>query len=222
MAVTNQDTTRNVYNKSYEVRPDLVSDDDILANFKEVGRIFFDETDGFNKYWDGSSFISLAGDNTNGWAQYKDDQYTSGSPLVINSGSTTTIDNNSATSITSQLPIGVDSFYDNATSRITPENSGDAYLLRVDFSAFTSSPSGLAKVKIDIGDGITPNVILERSFTFPKGTGLSNATNYSTTTSIYSLGTFLANGGLVQVESVTGNTSVYDINFVITRVHKAT
>lgn len=158
-------------------------------------------------------------EESTGWAQYKDDQYTSGSPLVISAGATTTLDNNAGSTITTQLPVGVTALYDSLTNKITPENSGDAYLVRVDFTAFTSSPSGLAKLQIDIGGA--QGIIIDRGFTFPKGTGSGNAQDYSMTSLVYSLSTFVANGGTVQIESVTGDTSVYDINFVISRVHKA-
>lgn len=207
----------------YAVVADRVTTSERLLLEPVEGAVVFDVTlNAYAAYRDGGWQIFNDSNSVGtGWAQYKDNQYTSGSPLVVSASSTTTIDNNSASTITSHLPTGVVSFYDNTSSRITPESVGDAYLLRIDFTAYTSSPSGLAKIKIDIGDGITPNVIVERGFTFPKGTGSGNAQDYSTTTMLYSLSTFLANGALIQIESLTGTTSIYDVNFVITRVHKA-
>jgi hypothetical protein len=211
-------------NTRYAVVADKMSTAERLASAPREGVIVYDtDLDLFAAY-KGSDWQLFNDGNSigTGWAQYKDDQYTSGSPLSVAEGNTVTIDNNGGSTIKSHLPTGITDFYDVATSKITPENSGDAYNIRIDFSAYTSSPSGLAQLKIDIGDGITPNVIVTRAFTFPKGTGSGNATKFSTTTTFYSLGTFLANGGAVQVESLTGNTTLYDVNFVITRTHKAT
>jgi hypothetical protein len=154
-----------------------------------------------------------------GWAQYKDTAYTSGSPLTVTQGSTVTLANNAGSTITSHLPSGVTAFYDGTTNKITPENSGDFYEVRIDFNAWTDNNNGLAVVKLDIGGSM--GVILQRLVNFPRGTGSGNVRSYSTTTGIYTLDTFLANGGTLQIESITGTTTIYDINFVINRTHKA-
>lgn len=154
-----------------------------------------------------------------GWASYGDSTYTSVSPLVIAEGATAVIGNNAANVINGQLPIGVSSFYDGATNKITPENSGDAYIIRIDFSAFTSNQNGLATLELDIGS--PQNEILRRGFTFPKGSGLANRIEVSASTLVYSLDTFIANGGSVELRSDAGNTSIYDVTFIISRVHKA-
>lgn len=165
-----------------------------------------------------SDVQSIINSNT-GWAQYSDSQYTSGSPLVVTEGNTAVITNNANSIINSQLPFGVTSLYDSATNKITPDKSGDAYMIRIDFTAFSSSQSGLATLELDIG--APQNEILRRGFTFPKGAGLANAIELSTSTLVYTLDTFLANGGSVELRSDEGNTSVFDITFVISRIHKA-
>lgn len=157
--------------------------------------------------------------NTNtGWAQYKDTSLTSIAPQLVLEGITATLTNNALSTIVSNLPIGGGALYDAATSKITPYSSGDAYMLRVDFKAFTSSQSGLLSLKLDIGGA--QGVIFDRDITFPKGTGLSNVRSVSTSSLIYTLDTFVANGGAIQVESIVGNTSIYDVTYVISRIHK--
>lgn len=153
-----------------------------------------------------------------GWAQYKDDQYTSSSPLVIPQGSTVTLGNNAASVIESQLPDGVSSFYDESTNEILGISSGDALLVRIDVTAFTSSQNGLAKVRFDIAG--SQGVILNKTISFPKGTGLSNANEFSSTSFVYSLDTFVANGCELKIESITGQTSIFDVNYVVGRWHK--
>lgn len=152
-----------------------------------------------------------------GWAQYADDSLSSGSPQVVNEGVTAVLTNNAANVISSQLPNGVTSLYDGA--KITPENSGDMYMIRINLTAFTSSQNGVLEIALDIGG--TQNVILAKDVSFPRGTGLANARDISESFLVYSLGTFVANGGEIKVTSVTGNTSIYDVTYVISRVHKA-
>lgn len=154
-----------------------------------------------------------------GWAQYSDTQYTSASPLTVAEGNTAVITNNAVNSITTHLPAGVTALYDPVTNKITPENSGDAYMIRVDFTAFSSNQSGLATLELDIG--APQNEILRRGFTFPKGAGLSNAIEVSTSSLIYTLDTFIANGGSLELRSDVGNTSIFDIGLVISRIHNA-
>ena len=72
-------------------------------------------------------------ENTFGWAEYADDQYTSVSPLTITAGDTVTVFNNVASSITSDLPIGIDSLWNRTDSTIIAQNVGDAYTIRIDF-----------------------------------------------------------------------------------------
>jgi len=139
--------------------------------------------------------------------------------LVVTEGNETILYINGATTIKSQLPEGITDLYDVETSKLLGINSGDAYLLRFDAKIFTSNPSGLAKLKIDIGGA--QGVILNQPINFPKGTGLSNVNNYNTTLWYYSLDTFVLNGGDIIIESVTGDTSIFDISINPSRIHKA-
>lgn len=154
-----------------------------------------------------------------GWAQYSDTQYTSASPLTITEGNTAVITNNAVNSITTHLPAGVTALYDPVTNKITPENSGDAYMIRVDFTAFSSNILGIATLELDIGSPQTE--ILRSGFTFPRGAGLLNAIDVSTSSLVYTLDTFVANGGSLKLSSAVGNTSIFDIGLVISRIHKA-
>jgi hypothetical protein len=154
-----------------------------------------------------------------GWAQYKDNVYTSSNVLSITSGATVNLPNNAGSTITSQLPYGVTSFYDESTTKITPENSGDFYIIRVDFTAYTNNNNGLFEIQLDIGG--LQGVIFSDTFDFPRGTGSANARKISTSIGFYTLDTFVANGGQFKIKGITGTTSIYDINFVVSRTHKA-
>lgn len=116
-----------------------------------------------------SSIVEAYQDSATGWAQYSDGQYTSGSPLNVVQGDTVTLTNNAASTITSQLPLGVTSWWNNSTNKFTPSNVGDAYEVRIDFKASTNNVSGYGSILLDIGG--SQGIILGRLFTFPKGSG---------------------------------------------------
>jgi hypothetical protein len=159
-------------------------------------------------------FVDTASTQTTGWALYQDDVYTSGAPFVISAGVTSDLPNNAATIIDTFVPPGVTVLYDGTV--ITPENIGDAYEIRIDFKTSNNNVSGLADLIIDIGAPV--GAIATRTFSFPKGAGTT--IDYSTTTAFYSLATFVTNGGTIKINSITGDTSVWDISYTIFRTHK--
>lgn len=65
MAITNQDTTRQIYDKLYEVRPDIVDDSDNLTNFEKKGATIYDDDDDVLKYWNESQWVSITGSSSN-------------------------------------------------------------------------------------------------------------------------------------------------------------
>lgn len=153
-----------------------------------------------------------------GWAQYGDSQYTSASPLVISTETNSIIDiDGLGTTVKTQLPDGITDFYDTVNSKIIPENSGDGYSFSIGFKASNTSNNGDATIFVDIGGSFTR--IFPRVFRFPRGSGVAH--EFFFTTQFYTLGTFVANGGIIKIESGTGNTSIYDITLQIHRTHKA-
>lgn len=155
-----------------------------------------------------------------GWAQYSDGQYTSTSPLEVGVGVTVLLTNNALSTIKSQLPTGVTDFYDSVTNTITPDTLGDGYIVRINMKTHSTSNTGYGELYIDIGDGVTPIKIIELPVTFPRGTGLVNVRPYTSSSFVFALDTFITNGGKIYYESVRGNTSIYDIVFLIERTSK--
>lgn len=153
-----------------------------------------------------------------GWAQYGDSQYTSASPLVITQGNTQVIDiDGLGNTVKSQLPVGVTDFYDTGLSKITPVNEGDGYNFSLEFKAQTTSNSGYATVFVDIGGSFVR--LFPRAVLFPKGA--NNTEEFYFTSQFYTLNTFLANGGLIKIESNQGTTSIFDISLQIHKTHNA-
>ena len=124
--------------------------------------------------------------------------------------------NNAGTSITDYLPqcaIGT-GFYDG--TYITPCTVGDYYILTVRFTARHSlGLSGVFEFGVDIGGAV--GVIFRQVQSMPKGAGTDNF--YSLAIPFYSLDTFLANGGRVQITQVAGGTlSIFDIEYQVALV----
>lgn len=154
--------------------------------------------------------------NKTGWAQYNDTVYTLASPFVINSGVTSILPNNAGSNITTYLPSNVTAFYNQATTKITPQNVGDYYGINIRFKAKNTNVSGVFDIGLDIGGSL--GVIFKETFLFAKGAGVEQ--DFNILISGYSLNTFVANGGIPKITSITGNTSIYDISYQISRTHK--
>lgn len=166
------------------------------------------------------AIAALEATNVNtGWAIYSDTEYTEGSPLVINSGQTVQLTNNAGTVIDSQLPNGVTSFYNNVSDRVLGINSGDAYSVRISFKAKTNNNNGYAEIDFNIGASTGETVILTRDVNFPRGSGVERA--FTSTNLVYSFPTYVENGCAFEFRGITGNTSIYDISFMIARLHNA-
>jgi len=154
--------------------------------------------------------------NKTGWAQYSDTVYTVGSPFVINSGVTSILPNNAGSNITTYLPSNVSAFYDQATTKITPQNIGDYYGINIRFKAKNTNVNGVFDIGLDIGGSL--GVIFKETFLFAKGAGVEQ--DFNILISGYSLTTFVANGGIPKITSIVGDTSIYTITYQISRTHK--
>lgn len=163
----------------------------------------------------GSDNYTLSG-STNlsklGWARYVGDKYTVSSPFTIAQGVTSTLPNNAASKIETYLPFGITSFYDG--NKITPAKVGDYYIFTIRFKAKGTNTNSVFNFGIDIGGSL--GIIFPETILFPKGANTEQ--KFSIDATGYSLDTFLSNGGLVKITAVTGNISIYDIEFQITRV----
>jgi lysophospholipase L1-like esterase len=156
-------------------------------------------------------------DSMTGWASYVDNAYTSGSPFVVTAGNTDTLENNAATSITNQLPLGVTAFYNATTKKITPARDGDWYNCIIRFKAKTTANNDYFTIYCDV-DG-TVNEVYEETIPMVKGAG--NEHLYTLKMIVYSGSTFVANGGTMKITAASGDLSIYDISYSICRTHRA-
>lgn len=163
-----------------------------------------------------ASIAAIGGAGT-GWASYSDTIYTSSVTFDVDAGETLTLPNNAGSVINTYLPSGISAFYDGGTNKITPENVGDAYVVRSSFIAQNDNQNGLFDIELDIGG--SQGVILAQTVDFPRG---NNTDRFFTGSSlVFTLSTFVTNGGEFKITGITGTTKIHTISYVISRIHKA-
>jgi hypothetical protein len=210
----------NIKNTSYKVIVDKVDDADHDNINVENGSMHYIK-EGVNKglYFhldDIAQQVPINSSYVHGWANYADSVWTEQSPFSILAGNTAVLDNNANTNIEAYLPIGVSTFYDGLNNKILAENIGDSYTISVRFRAKTSINNDYFDIGLDIG-GLM-NFILTESKVFHKG--INEEQIFNITFVVFSLNTFVVNGGQVKISAKTGNLSIYDIDYLIVRTHK--
>jgi hypothetical protein len=210
----------NIKNTSYKVIVDKVDDADHDNINVENGSMHYVK-EGVNKglYFhldDVAQQVPINSSYVHGWASYADTVWTEASPFTILAGNTAVVDNNANNKIEVQLPRGVLSFYDEINNKITPENEGDAYSISFRFNAKSSANNDRFDVFLDI-NAVTGAIIRETK-SFNKGVGVEQSFNINFT--VFSLDTFVLNGGKITITAEAGNLSLYRIVYVIVRTHK--
>lgn len=154
-----------------------------------------------------------------GWANYADDEFVQGNPLVVSQGTEIVLPNNAATVIESQIPFDYTQLY--SGSRVLSNNIGDTFTVRVTFKAFGSNNNSGFNLKFDISalaDG--SNIISTIPTRMIAGSGQNNEQTYTTSFDLFSLNTYVDNGGVIRIQAVDGNLTIRDIGFFIERKHR--
>lgn len=197
-------TSISVVNKEVNIKAGSASRGLVSANY--YGANYDDNTYVQKRY----------ADNLTGWQQITDTTYTSGSPLTIAEGVTAKLLTGKVTSIDTQLPNRITSFWNNTTDKLVAVNDGDAYSVSIRFKAKMDVLSGYFDVGIDIGGSL--GVIVQTTETFTRA---ANTEQRFTVNLDYFTGTtFIANGGNIEFTPINGDLEVYDIVLLITRTHK--
>lgn len=158
-----------------------------------------------------------------GWANYADAE---SSPATISVGTTPVqiqIDGAGGTSTSAYLPYeirGSGELWDTTNDKITPIAIGDTYDIRLDleFSAKTGSPNNIFLV-LDIGatpdgtGGAGSIIILNRSISANKSTPFSTSAGFP----IFTLSTFVTNGGSFWLSTDTGTVTLASRGIFIKR-----
>lgn len=152
-----------------------------------------------------------------GWAFYSDeelsDQTFDGTPAVL------TIDGGGSI-LNQYLPNSIrmtsDELWDVVENKITPISIGDSYQIRLTMELISSSSNPTrADIVLDIGDqpGIS-NAIVTRSITLKN----ANPQTISVSFNIFTLTTFLANGGRFFISANSGSITVRARDILINRL----
>jgi len=157
-------------------------------------------------------------ENYTGWQQVIDTTYTVGSPLTIAQGVTGKIQTGTITTIDTQLPTGVTSFWDNTTDKLIAVNNGDAFTLSLRFKAKMNTLSGYFDANLDIGVGAPIDPISSESVLFTRAANTEQS--FDIDLSYFTGTTFISNGGEIQIVPINGDIEIYDIRLVIIRTHK--
>ena len=150
-----------------------------------------------------------------GWWSIQDTTFTSGSPQNILANIRTPLiinpDNVIETFGAEERPAS--DIYDGVNNLITPLELGDSYLLRLDLTANPTLNNRNFIIDLDIGG--TQGIIFERLIRLARGAG--NDTTISVTNSIFSLNTFIANGGTLNI-TCDGDVSLFNISLFIQKI----
>lgn len=151
-----------------------------------------------------------------GWAYYVDSTYTSGSPLAITAATRTklTIDGLGATTDITQLPSGVSAFWDTTSNKITPALLDDSYDVRLKFTILPTGAGPYVDIEFDIGGGV--GVVAADTRSLVKG---AVAAVVTFPVPLFAKSTFISNGCEIYL-TPNNNSSVYDIELMVTRTHR--
>ena len=205
-------------NTAYQVRADQYNTSELSELQAEQGVIIYDKDTNSFKGRDNTGFKSFAtsADAGLGWADYNDTQYTSGSPLSLTANTNTALLNNAGSTIKTYLPEGVTDLYDVATQKVLGRE-GDAYIITTEYKAVpTQAGTTYIETWFDIGGAV--GELYRQISSFPKGQG--QVRNITTSTLVYTLDTWEANGASLFIRS-NRTANVYDIRYVIARVYMA-
>jgi hypothetical protein len=125
-----------------------------------------------------------------------------------------TVDGLGSTTNTDFLPAGVTDFWDTTNNKITPQKVGDAYDLRIDFTVDVPANTESITLELDIGDGSPDIPVVTRGIQFSEG-GAGQLVSIGFP--IFSLSTFLANGGKIYLTPSAAGFDLYNFQIFIKR-----
>jgi hypothetical protein len=144
-----------------------------------------------------------------GWERYFDGQYTEANKRTLTASQDNSITINGATTLLTQSPINEGHLPFWSANKIKPSHLGDSFLIRFDFDASINNNDGRMEFSVDVGG--TVGKAVNNTFVFPKGNGVPH--KFSMVTTLYSLATFITNGGTIKINPshtmLIWNQSIY-------------
>lgn len=149
-----------------------------------------------------------------GWAQYNDTTHTDLSPQSLSSNTREQWTCDAATNIVSYRP-GKDEMF--ASNQLAPTVVGSAYIVRVNMTIdnFSGNPTVICDIDIGSDPFGASSIVITRD-TRAIRSGAPRPVSF--TFFVYSLDTFVANGGSIGIEC-TANAEIYDKSILIGRIY---
>lgn len=189
---------------------------DAADQTKQIAIANAGQTTGTTRTWTApDKDIRLINKTDLGWIQFQDTTYDSVSPLAILTGVRTVLPNDAGNVLDVVSMVGAAALWDNSTNTFEPDNSGDLYDFRLQFTVDPAVNNRNLQIELDIGGAV--GVIWDKTIRLARGAGVN--TRVTETMQLYTLATFIANGGQIFV-TCDGDIDVYDIVFVIERKYR--
>ena len=149
-----------------------------------------------------------------GWARYDDTQYTSLSKLTLVQDTEVVLSNNGGNVVRSHSSID---FYNSSTQKILGINENDVYIFTVAFKASAANANQTFLEYNLEGSGQISRVA--GTIAYPKGNDEEHVENIMM--QYYTDATFVADGVQLKVNSVGGDSLIWDVIYFIQRTQNA-
>ena len=162
-------------------------------------------------YTDSTSVVSSVPPKKQGWATYKDSQYTSASPFNITTNSQSVLPNNATIKIET-LPTGVTTFYNTTSQKYLMTDTLGFYSIRVRFKVVGSNQASYLNVSMSKDTTETP---------YSQDTALrgdSQVQNLQFETVMYGDSALSTNGLTIRVKAFDRAVSIYDIEVTVAKL----
>jgi hypothetical protein len=221
------DSTSDFYLKLQSGDLSLIDDDDEVLTFSKAQKRLLNDL-AKNIEFDNSSngFTStevqsaieeaklIGGQGNRGWESVVDNTYTEQNPLIVNPNTTFQLPINRDSVINSEIPVGITQYWNDVTNKFEPNKSGDFYIIRLIFTVKPQQNNRVLDLSLNIGG--TQGEIYSEFRSLVKGAG--TPTIVSEVIPVFTLGTFIANGGAFNIKCNT-RLEVYDLSILILKTY---
>jgi hypothetical protein len=148
-----------------------------------------------------------------GWVEFRDTVNTESNRQNLTALQDNKVTINAGFTILSQAPTGGEDLWDAVENKIRPIDLGDSYNVRLDFKAAISNAMGFFEFGVEIGGAI--GRAFGEAKVFPRGA--NEVHNFSIDFPIYTLQTFVDNGGELIINP-SHTMTIFDKRIIIFKI----